>query len=368
MTRTSLVRRIAVRRGRWPVLLVSVALLATACSSGGGNSANSSNGSTAVEKPNLTVTYGTNSPSAAPLWLAVDEGIFAKHGLNVKAVLATSNIGALAVVSGGADVFLGEAATSFQAVASGSPIEIIGNLRIFNDFKLYVSPSITSASQLKGKALAISATGDGTDVSTRTAMDELHQSMDGITLLPTGTSASRLSALVSGKVAGTLLTEPTATAAGKAGMRLLLDQTKEPFTGSSMTIKKSFGEQDPNTVMAFLESMVEAVKYLQDPANEQTAINDIAKHTSSTPTAPATVLGYKTYSTPGGLVMDPTPNAPAAQAILDGLKSQDPARFSKLTFDQVFNSTFTQKLRDSGFLQQTWGSALNSSAAPSPSS
>jgi ABC-type nitrate/sulfonate/bicarbonate transport system substrate-binding protein len=360
----------------WGVAVLAVALVATGCSSSKGSSAAGSTAgsaaatptSTTPEKTNLTVTYGTNSPSTTPLWLAVDEGIFAKHGLNVKAVQATSNVGALAVISGGADIYVGEATTTFQAIASGSPVEMVGNLRILNDFKLYVSPSITDVSQLKGKSLAISAAGDSTDLSSRIALEELHSSTDGITLLPTGTSAARLATLISGKVAGTLLTEPTATAAKKAGMKLLLDQTTEPFTGSGITITKSFGQSNPNTVNAFLESLVEGVKYLQDPANKQTVLSEIAKYTQSTPDATATVNGYATYTAPGALVMDPTPNVAAGQAILDGLKSEDSSRFGSLTLDKVFNTTFTARLKSSGFLQATWGSALNSSAAASSTS
>jgi NitT/TauT family transport system substrate-binding protein len=378
-TRTQrLVRRPARRATIAIASVIALTLLVAGCSSSKGSSGSGSSGTkagatptnTTPEKANLTVTYGTNSPSTAPLWLAVDEGIFAKHGLNVKAVQATSNVGALAVISGGADIYVGEATTTFQAVASGSPVVMIGNLRILNDFKLYVSPSISSASQLKGKSLAISAAGDSTDLSSRIALEELNSSVDGITLLPTGTSAARLATLISGKVAGTLLTEPTATAAGKAGMKLLLDQTKEPFTGSGITITKSFGQSNPNTVNAFLESIVEAVKYLQDPANKATVLSEIAKYTQSTPDAAATVLGYTTYATPGAIVMDPTPNVPAGQAILDGLKSEDPSRFGSLTLDKVFDTSYTQRLTSSGFLKATWGASLNSSvpASSSPSS
>jgi NitT/TauT family transport system substrate-binding protein len=351
-------------------VLVGVALLATGCASSGGGSAKaapggSSNG-TAPEKSNLTVTYGTSSPSEAPLWIAADEGIFAKHGLHVKMAQATSNVGALAVISGGADFYVGEATTTFQAVASGSPISIVGNLRILNNFKFYVSPSIKDPSQLKGKSLSISAAGDSTELSTRLALEALKIPVSDVTLLPTGTSSARLASLISGKVAGTVLTEPTATAAGKQGMTLLLDQTKLPLTGSAITIANKFGQTDPNTVVAFLESMTEAVKYLQDPANKQTCINEIAKYTAAKPTDQATLDGYAQYSAPGALVMDPTPNTAAGQAILDGLKSEDASRFGSLTLDKVFNTTFTQKLKDSGFLAQTWGSALDSSTPAAP--
>jgi NitT/TauT family transport system substrate-binding protein len=346
----------------WAAVLVGVALISTGCSSGSG--AKSVSNGAGPEKTDLTVTYGTSSPSEAPLWLAADEGIFARHGLKVKMVQATSNVGALAVISGGADLYIGEATTTFQAVASNSPIQIVGNLRILNNFKFFVPPNIKSASELSGKSLSISAAGDSTELSTRLALDKLHVPTKGVTLLPTGTSSARLASLITGKVAGTVLTEPTATAAKKQGMRMLLDQTKEPLTGSAVTISKSFGEKNPKTVVAFLESITEAVKYLQDPANKQACLNVIAKYTGSKATADDTILGYTNYATPGGLVMDPTPNVPAGQAILEGLKDEDSARFGNLTLDKVFNSEFTQKLKDSGFLKKTWGSALDGSTTP----
>lgn len=352
-----------------------VALGVAACSSsagGGGKPAGQGSGSgganSAIEHPSLSVTYGTNSASTLPLWIAVEKGIFKKNGLNVKIAQATSSVGALAVVSSKADIYLGEATTTFQAAASGQPVELVGNLRILNVFKFYVSPSIKSAADLKGKSVAISAQGDSTDLSTRIAMQELGSSVDGITLIPTGTSGARIAALQSGKVAGTLLTEPTASKAAKAGMKLLLDQTNKPFLGSGVTITKSFGDKNPNTVIAFLESLVEATKYLQDPANKATCIDILAKYSQEKPTDSDVTEGYATYSAPGALVMDPTPNEAGGQALLDGLRAEDPTRFKSLELSKVFDPEFTDKIKASGFLQKVWGSALNASPSASPTS
>lgn len=352
---------------RWAAVAVGVALVATGCSSGSGSDGGSKKVTSGdgPEKSDLTVTYGTSSPSEAPLWLAADEGIFAKHGLKVKMVQATSNVGALAVISGGADLYIGEATTTFQAVASNSPVQIVGNLRILNNFKFFTPPSIKNVKDLAGKSLSISAAGDSTELSTRLALDKLGVDAKKVTLLPTGTSSARLASLITGKVAGTVLTEPTATAARKQGMKMVLDQTKEPLTGSAVTISKSFGEQNPKTVVAFLEAITEAVKYLQDPANKQTSLNVIAKYTGSKPDADDTILGYTNYATPGGLVMDPTPNVPAGTAILEGLKDEDSARFGSLTLDKVFNTKFTTELKDSGFLKKTWGAKLDAAAPAS---
>ncbi|HEY3749372.1 MAG TPA: ABC transporter substrate-binding protein [Pseudonocardiaceae bacterium] len=339
------------------VSVIVAALTLTACGGSGGGSAS---GGGATNKTDLTVTFGTNSPSTSPLWLAISEGFFKKHGLTVKAVQATSNVGATAVVSGAADIYYGEATTSFQAVAAGQPLQIVGALRVLNDFKFYTLPSITDISQLKGKSVAISAAGDSTELSTRLAFSELNASANDVTLVPTGTSSNRLAALITGKLAGTLLTEPTATKAKEKGMHLLLDQTKEPFLGSAITVSKTFGQQNPKTVVSFLESLVDAVNFLQNPANQAECLKVIAQNTDAKTTDEATVNGYKTYAAKGALTMDPIPDQKAGSAMITGLKAENPQMYSKLALNQVYDPSFAKQLEASGYLKQVWGAALGS--------
>jgi NitT/TauT family transport system substrate-binding protein len=327
-----------------------------ACGPGGGSASGG-----AQNKTDLTVTFGTNSPSTSPLWLAISEGFFAKHGLKVKAVQATSNVGATAVVSGAADIYYGEATTSFQAVAQHQPLQIVGALRILNDFKFYTLPGITNVSQLKGKSVAISAAGDSTELSTRLAFSELHASADDVTLVPTGTSSNRFASLVSGRLAGTLLTEPTATKAKEKGMHLLLDQTTEPFLGSAVTVSQNFEKANPKTIVSFLESLVDAVKFLQDPANKAECLKVIAQNTQAKTTDEATVNGYKTYAAPGALTMDPIPDPKAGNAMIAGLKAENPSMYSSLQLGQVYDSTFAKQIEAAGYLKKVWGSALGSS-------
>jgi NitT/TauT family transport system substrate-binding protein len=331
------------------------ALTLTAC---GGSGGSASGGVT--NKTDLTVTFGTNSPSTSPLWLAISEGFFKKHGLNVKALQATSNVGATAVVSGAADIYYGEATTSFQAVAQSQPLKIVGALRVLNDFKFYTLPSINSVDQLKGKSVAISAAGDSTELSTRLAFSELNASAGDVTLVPTGTSSNRLAALISGRMAGTLLTEPTATKAKEKGMHLILDQTKEPFLGSAITVSQNFAKQNPKTIVSFLEALVDAVNFLQNPANQTESLKVIAQNTEAKVTDEATINGYKSYSTPGALTMDPIPDPKAGAAMITGLKAENPAMYDKLALDQVYDPSFAKQIESSGYLKKVWGSALGS--------
>jgi NitT/TauT family transport system substrate-binding protein len=193
MKRTSLTRR-AVFAGAF---LLTAAVVG-ACSSSGastGASASPSPTSTTPEKTSIKVTYGTASASIAPLWLAQEEGLFTKYGLTASLSLAASTVGATAVLSGDADVFAGEATSAFQAVAGGSPLELVGLQDKHSAFKLYGGPGITSPADLEGKAIAISAVGDSTDLATRVALAQFKIPASSVTLLATGSSPSRFAAL-----------------------------------------------------------------------------------------------------------------------------------------------------------------------------
>ncbi|MFC4055487.1 ABC transporter substrate-binding protein [Actinomadura syzygii] len=358
---------VSVSRGRtWGRLLAAGALATAlsvslvACGDDGGGTAKPGANGGKPEKASITVTYGSDSASTAPLWIAADEGFFAKHGLTVKVVHGTSSVGAIATVSGAADIFLGEATTSFQAVSRNQPLEIVGALRKLSDFKLYVRPDITNVEQLKGKKVAISAAGDSSDMATRQAFTELKSSTDGMTLLPTGNSSNRVAALTTGRVSATLLTEPSATKAKKAGMREMLDQTDKPFLGSGITIANKFGKSNPNTVVAFIESLVDSIHWLQDKANKDAAMKVISKWQAKPIDDPDVVRGYNTYSTPGELQMDPTPDAAAGQAMVTGLKAMDAKAYANLELDKVYNLTFVKAIEDSGYLTKVWGDKLKS--------
>jgi hypothetical protein len=168
-------------------------------------------------------------------------------------------------------------------------------------------------------------------------------------------------------VAATQLTEPSASQSIKQGCHLLLDQTKEPFVGSAVMISKSFGQANPNTVLAFLKGMVEGVKFLDDPANKPKILATFAHYLATKVSDPVVLLNYEQYSPAGAIERDPYPTIPGANAIISALKSEDRARFGKLTAGAVYNDKWAAQLRSSGFLKSTWGSQLNVKPSPTPS-
>lgn len=351
MIKEAVSRRALLRGG----LVMGAAGLVTACSTSGGSS-KSANGTSVT---NMTAGWSTASGGCGPLWVGVDQGIFKKYGLNVSPVMSGSTASATAVVAGKAQLYYGEATSAFQAATQGQPLEIVGTFRDYGLFYFMTGPGITSASQLKGKSIAISSVGDSTDLSTRAALQTLGISVNDVTLLATGTSDAREAALLTGKVAATLLTDPTAHEAVGKGCKILVDQTKQLFVGSAVIIDKSYGQQNPDAVVNFLKGMVEAVKFMDDPSNKQAVVTTFAKYFSLKPTDPTLVANYTLYSKPGALSRDPYPSAGGGNAIISALKSENSSQYGSLTLDKVYNYTYAQQLRSSGFLTSVWGNQLN---------
>lgn len=363
MFEQALDRRTLLRGG----LLLGAGGLVAACSSSKASVTSSKGSGSALEMPNVTAGWSAASGATGALWLAAAYGLFTKYGLNVKVVESGSTAGATAVIAGQSQFYYGEGTSAFQAVAQSQPVQIIATFRDLNVFKFIGGKNVTSAAQLKGKSIAISSVGDSTDLSSRTALASLHVNPNSVTLLPTGTSSARLAALLTGKVAATQLTEPSASQSIEQGCHLLLDETKAPFVGSAVMISKSFGQQNPNTALAFLKGMVEAVKFLDDPANKQKCLTVFAKYLATKPSDPVVLLNYEQYAPIGALERDPYPSVAGGNAIIAGLKSEDPSRFANLTIGNVYNNKFAAELRKSGFIKSVWGNQLTVAPSPTPS-
>jgi ABC-type nitrate/sulfonate/bicarbonate transport system substrate-binding protein len=141
------------------------------------------------------------------------------------------------------------------------------------------------------------------------------------------------------------------------GLKVLLDLTTAPFVAGAVTVATDFARKNPRTVSAFLKSLVEGTRFLTDPVNRAESLATMARYQGAQPTDPVVLQGYEQYSG-DVLAKDPFPDKDAAQAMLDGLQSFDPPRFSALTVDQVVDASFVAELRSSGFLRMVWGDKL----------
>ncbi len=336
-------------------------LLLSACNSPAPAVPSSSTGAAAIvsgdtpEMSSVKVTFGTVSPSNLAVWVAAKQGLFKKYGLDVELIFGQGTTGVVAVTSGSVQFFFGEAISAFQAVAAGSTIRILAAVRKTDPSAFLVQPNVNGADDLRGKPIAISTVGDATDLDTRISLGRLGLKGEDVVMVSTGNGGTRLAALTSGKVVGSVFNEPIITEAQRQGMKLLVDIRDVPNVGGAVTADSNWARNNRKTVDAFLKGFIEGIKVQEDPDHRKEVEAIIASNLQVQPDDPQVALGWETYLTDAH---DPTPDRAGAQAVLDALNQTDATRYASLTPDSVLDLSYMNDLKASGFLKQVWGDKL----------
>ncbi|MCG2622981.1 ABC transporter substrate-binding protein [Arthrobacter sp. I2-34] len=283
------------------VITLAVALTGTACSAGTTSAAGikSEDGTTAVtvSLPPIVDT--------APVYIALEKGLFKKHGLDVK-VAATPSMAASipAVVSGASQFGILGAVDVMQASAAGLPLKMIGNTTVTTDKplespeKVYVAKdsSIKAPTDLNGKTIAVSGLGGAGELSLRAALDKSGADSDKIKFLEVPLD-SMLDSLKRGQVDAINTISPFTNAAEKSGARYLFSAGAEAVPNALqfvLTTSAKFMEQNPKTVEDFRAALDEATTYA---AENPDAVRKILPTFSGTPKELAEVMQLPVFST-----------------------------------------------------------------------
>jgi NitT/TauT family transport system substrate-binding protein len=304
------------RTGKWlraASAIVTVALVATGCSSGGGTSTTASTTSLPqygpAEKTTLNVGVVPAMDSAG-FFVALNDGLFAKEGLTIKYTPETSSETAIKTqLSGGLDVSAGNYVSYVDAVAqNGDPLEIVAEGSIMTPgAQVIYTPAnspVKSLSELKGKTIAVNAP-DNIDF----LLDEIVLSGYGIKVnntstysgsevnFPAGpiafpTMAQAVTAKGSPYAAATL-PEPFASIAEESGMVPLVDLDQgaaQQFPIEGYVVTKQWAEKYPNTLDRFLAALEEGQE-ISD--TNRTAVEQAFEDIKATPGSglPAAAFG-----------------------------------------------------------------------------
>ncbi|MBX5490267.1 MAG: ABC transporter substrate-binding protein [Chloroflexi bacterium] len=188
----------------------------------------------------------------------------------------------------------GMAAGSFQtgsyisdgvllAVEQGAPLALVGLETSRAIYDLAVPPTVTSFEDLRGKTFAVGAINDITAASLRRTLRLNGLGPNDYDLVTAGSTPERYAALVSGQVAGVLLTPPLTFRAQREGFRSLVNLAEilPPYTFATLTVNRDWAEANRDAVVRWLAAMLESVRWLYDPANRDEAVAILADTTKT---------------------------------------------------------------------------------------
>ena len=103
----------------------------------------------------LLLAHGAINSNVTPLWIAKDQGLFRKHGLDVDLVFIIAGRAAQAMLAGQVTVALVGATHVTNAVTAGGDLTMILGLQNRLDYLFISRPTIRGGEELKGKKVAI---------------------------------------------------------------------------------------------------------------------------------------------------------------------------------------------------------------------
>src|ERR687896_1467720 len=272
----TLSRNVSITRDRWMkmtsswmvILLYVLAMLASP--------------SLAAEPSKLLIAHGAISNNVAPLWIAKEQGIFRKYGIDADLVFIIAGRAMQAMLAGQVPVGLVGGTHVTNANTGGGDFTMILGLENKLDYIFVAKPTIKGAEDLKGKKVAIGTPAGSASLATYVSLDHLGlvPRRDQITLLGVGGVPERLGALRSGSVEATSLSPEFGQVVVGEGYRVLVDTGKEnvPFQSSGIVVSRSFMRSNAQLVENLAKATVEGVAFVHKPSNKEIVLKSLGRN------------------------------------------------------------------------------------------
>lgn len=319
----------------------ALAVTMAACGSSSGGSGGSA--ASAAPQKLVNVTVATPGPSSAFgfLWVAQDEGIFAKYGLNVK-IETVSNAAQVPGLVKNSFQFIPQVGTGERAALQGQGVVNVLSALTNATSALVVRPGISSVADLKGKTIATASA-----ISTPTVLAKAYLARHGLSasvkILSLQSEQAQEAAFTSGQADGLFvnLDSVVKAQAQVPGSKILVtpaDLGTAAGAQAGLATSKTFLASDPGTVKKMIGASLEATKF--SLANPAKTIAVYAKEFGTTKAEATTIYnGVKAYIVLEGT---PTDQELAANAVSDS-KSAGKTITAAALRKAAWNTTLAQQ-------------------------
>lgn len=224
----------------------------------------------------MVVSYSNLSTDQWPVWIALDEGLFARHGLTVDLRLLESTTGVAALLAGETQAAIIGGSEVMAAAAEGADLVILGGLSRTYSFRFMAPPQIRTPQDLRGQRVGVSRFGSSSDIATRVALQRLGLAPgQDVEIVQVGSLTARMQALESGAIQGAVAMPPETTRLAKMGNHVLFDLSDLDLPASTAVMaarRTDLAERRP-LLQAFVDAMVEAIALQRrDPERAQAVL------------------------------------------------------------------------------------------------
>jgi ABC-type nitrate/sulfonate/bicarbonate transport system substrate-binding protein len=282
-------------------------------------------------------------------FIARDAGLFKKYDIEPKLVIFDSgSVLAQAAMAGDVKISVTSGPVTIASRTQGGDAIAIASCVNTPPYSIVAAKSITRWDQLKGKRVAMSRFGSGTDTSLRLVLRKFGIDAKDLTILQLGTQPSRYQALLAGNIDATIISPPLDLMAKKDGFNILVNipDLGIPYPQQTIETTDRFIREHPQTIKNFLKGFIEGVYFAAK--NKDQTIKTILKYLKTSSDPAILDATYKNYIQ----VTDYTayPNMEGMRNAMDEVALRIPAVKNKKPEDFV-NTRFLKELEKEGFFK-----------------
>jgi ABC-type nitrate/sulfonate/bicarbonate transport system substrate-binding protein len=301
----------------------------------------------------ITIGYAAVSPRTTPLYIAQEQGIFAKYGLDAKIVLfrgAPTLVASL--ISGEMEVGYTGGTSVVGAAGQGNYLRILSSISSTLTHTIMAHPSIKRVEELRGKRFGIQNMGSSTWMHTMLALEHvgLEPKRDNINILSIGDSVLIGQALEAGRVDAAVLDGALVRRLRSKGFSTIaeLQPAKIPMLNQAVVVNPEFLQKRSDTAERILMTLVESLAFSMAPSNKSVVIKTMMRRFQiSDPVVGEE--GYQDYLT--SVERKPIPSLDGMRNIRRLMALLNP-KAASVKLEELVDGRLIHKLDNSGFIDK----------------
>ena len=236
----------------------------------------------------VPIVWGASSPTKITIhipgktlavmvfYFGKDKGFFSQEGIDAQLVAMAPPTAIVALVAGELD-FSTTLGAATSAIMRGSAIKRVFYVQQDPTFALTAQPEIKTIRELVDKVIGVNAPTDAMGMSAKLILKRNGIDPSKVTFLATQVTENAYKALLTKRVAATLLPPPFAEEAETKGYsRLAEAKDHAPLSTIGLVTSVQTLEKKTRTVEAVIRVLLKTMEYLRNPENRREMIQYIA--------------------------------------------------------------------------------------------
>ncbi len=231
----------------------------------------------------VRINWSAIAAGQSGIWIAHDEGLFKKNGLDVELLhIPSSSLIIQTILAGEVAISYVDGRNTIQSNLTGSDMVLIAGVTNRFPFTFMARPEFKRVSDLRGKRIGVTRVGSSTHTVTLYVLNQAGLKPGDYEIVPLGEVPNILIALAAGRIDAGPLSSPTTIRGRKAGLVDLATPAKDgpEYVSIAVGATRAYIRSNPEIVRRFVRAYAEAVHIFK--SNKPIALKALQKYTRVT--------------------------------------------------------------------------------------